>query len=328
MARRRRQIVSGRVYEICLRARAGLPFPPNTLINLLIKSALARVQRDHKLTICHLKWMTNHLHGIVVVRDSEQAIKFVMELKKKLTDILKRLLGIDHLLLWETHSMMAEILDIDTALSRIAYIYANAAISDLVDTIQGYPGVSSWGALSQAESTLDATHVEIVPWIRLPAIAPLPSRSLTKRQCQFFTKKLSDSSTKSYSLTFQPNAWMKCFGIEEESEIASYNDSAKERTASLEKEARDRRAEKDKIPLGKERLEAQPIMQPHKPKKKSRAIFVLSSNTDLRISFISAFKETCTRLLEIYQEWKIGNFSSAWPPGFFRPPMPPLANAI
>ena len=61
VARTRRQIISGRPYELILRVSNKLPFVALELVDLILKSALARAQRDNKVIICHHLWMGNHV---------------------------------------------------------------------------------------------------------------------------------------------------------------------------------------------------------------------------------------------------------------------------
>ena len=104
MSRRRRMIKSKSCYELCFRAREGLPLVAYKVIRLIIGSAIARTQRDEKVILCHDIWNGSHPHIIVVTRDSEQCTKFYGEVQKRITDSLKRLLDLDYLDLWGCRS--------------------------------------------------------------------------------------------------------------------------------------------------------------------------------------------------------------------------------
>ncbi|MDC0357859.1 hypothetical protein OAO01_03515, partial [Oligoflexia bacterium] len=101
MGRKRRQILSYGVYEICMRTKRGLPFVCTAYMNLLLKGILARVQRDLKVILCHHLWNGNHPHIIIRARDSAQCTHFYGEVQKQITDSIKRLLGRKHLNLWQ-----------------------------------------------------------------------------------------------------------------------------------------------------------------------------------------------------------------------------------
>ena len=151
--RRKRYIRSGKVYSLTFRVREGLPFVCNKTVNLLIESAVARSQRDNKVSLCHDLWMTNHAHLIAVFYDMNQATKFYMEIKKKVTDYYKKLLGLKKLRLWEEDDSVCEILDLYAAMKQIAYLYSNPATANLVSSIDEYRLVNSWVAFNANIST-------------------------------------------------------------------------------------------------------------------------------------------------------------------------------
>ena len=82
MARPRREIYSGQVYEICMRTRQGLPFVFTKYMKLILESVIARVQRDSKVTLCHHTWMK-----MFKVRHSEE----VKEINEKIHNYLRTL---------------------------------------------------------------------------------------------------------------------------------------------------------------------------------------------------------------------------------------------
>ena len=75
-------------------------------MNAIIKGIMARTQRDDKVVLCHFAWMSNHPHFVVRSKDGEDCIKFYMELERKITAALKRLLGLEILHLWEGTPMV------------------------------------------------------------------------------------------------------------------------------------------------------------------------------------------------------------------------------
>ena len=101
MGRNRRRIISGRAYEVCFRARQGLPLVTNHLMNLIINSVIARKQHDTKVIICHDIWNGSHAHMLLVALDAKNFFNFIGEVQKEITEIIKRLLGLDQLHLWE-----------------------------------------------------------------------------------------------------------------------------------------------------------------------------------------------------------------------------------
>ena len=81
-------------------------------------------------------------------------------------------------------------------------------------------------------------------------------------------------------------------------------------------------------PLGAARQRQEPIFKDHIPKKKDRKIFVQTEDKDLRIFLIQEHKDVDALCVECREKFKMGGYSVEWPPGTFRPPLPPIANAI
>ena len=328
MSRSRRRFISNKPYELCFRAREGIPFPPNDVLNLIVESAIARTQRDYKVDLCHLIWMGNHVHMIIVALDARQCVAFYAELQKALNESLKRLLGIEFLHLWETRPMAAQVADADKMVERIAYLYANPARAHLVDSISQYPGVSSYREFKQnVSSGIESSATKMVPWIRPCKIKLLGTRSLTSAQARSIVKALRDEAKTRHALIYKPNAWMRCFGIKEE-EIEIYNKRILAHIESAESLSRQERHGKGFGVIGTTKLQEGIILKPHTPKKKSRRIFFLASTKELRLEILEAFREFDARCCACYEAWLVGDFSLSWPPGAFRPPMSVLANAI
>jgi hypothetical protein len=85
----------------------------------------------------------------------------------------------NYLDLWEGTATLAEIADLDAAIERISYLYANPAQDNLEDSIEKFPGYSSWQEYQQAPSVLDAQSSEDFPWLRLPSLPKLGNRALS-----------------------------------------------------------------------------------------------------------------------------------------------------
>ena len=330
MPRRRKFIRSKRPYEIILRAIEGLPFPAIATINLIIQSALARTQRDGgKLTLCHYLWMGNHVHMIVVALDAQECFNFYQELQKKITDALKRLLGVHRLHIWEGDPIVAEILDVDAVINTIAYIYANPAKANLVDSVHEYPGLSSLSAFKKClNSGIQSVSWGAIPWIRLPSINKAPARSLSDRQDQFLVDKLLAKAKESHPLEIFPNAWMDTFGIEDQVEVQEINERILALIEDLEQEAREKRINEGKRLIGKERLKRQPILMPHIPKKRERRIFVISTIKELRIAYIEMYNAVCDQCAECLRAWRYGIPMPMWPPGTYMPSFGVVASAL
>ena len=313
---------------LCARTRRGLPFPCLALIKLLLGSALARAQRDSKVTICHYVWMQNHLHMLLVAHDAHQARNFYMEVQKKITDYMKKLLGKEQLTLWSGRPSVAEIMDIPQAMHEIAYYYLNPARANLVEDIEDYPGLTSWSAFNDClHQGVQSFASSVHPWVRQPTIPLLPGTSLSERQDRFLTEKLIRKAKTKHELTIHPNAWMKCFGIGEQSEITTINDAIKDRISRTQAELSERRAREGKKVIGAYRLKTAAISFEHTPKEKTRRIYVLASTVEARIARIRYVQSIVALCKELYKRACAGEWVQ-WPPGVFVPPLPPRASAV
>ena len=317
------------MYEICFRAKEGIPLVATEYMKLLIGSILARTQRDHKVVICHDIWNGSHPHIILVAKDSQQLINFLSEVQKKLTDAVKRLLGVKRLSIWEGRANIARIYDIEEAISRIGYLYANPAQDNLEDCIEKFPAYSSYRDFLSAGSKISAKVEKKYPWIRLPSIPKLRNLSLTHNQDRKLVRRLKNKNrAQSHTLVREPNAWMKCFGVETEEDVRDINKRVIRNLRVREEEALETRIKEEKTVMGAAALKSQPLMKPHVPKKHSIKVNVFSSCNKIRKEAIKAFAEFCDECRRCYLAWKAGDFSVKWPPGAFKPPIPPQYNAI
>ncbi len=327
MARRRRYFESGRMYEITIRARTGLPFPHWCLIQLLLASALARTQRSSYVTLCHFLWMANHAHILVVVQDADSCKRFYMELQKKITDYMKRLLGRHYLDLWEGEPAVIAILDLDKAVDRVRYLYSNPAKANLVETIRDFPGYSTWSYFSEVSAELTARYVSRTPWVRQYHIQPLKRGLISRSEDERFAATLREKPRKFHELAVLPNAWMRCFNITEGRDVAAVNRRILGLIQDSEESFRNTRKAEHKGVLGAERLRREPITKEHTPKKNDQKIFAMASDKEVRIDYIQKVLSICEQCADLARRQRRGE-RVCWPPGVFPSPLPMMASAL
>lgn len=319
MGWRHRYIQSKSVYEVCFRAREGIPLPCSEEMNFLVECALSWAIRDKSLKISHIVVMGNHIHLLVIVYDPEEFIRFYGELMKRLTDSIKRLVGKKHLRIWEGRAMVALVADPDACLERIKYFYLNPSRAHLSDSIESYPGVSSWRALDQCSLTSDAVYKKELPQILMTDITSSCRKNI-------LTLHEAAKERPNLTLTYHPFAWMEIFNL-----LTSPATIKEELVLSIKVEEdclrKIRRVEGKSI-ISASILRSQKPLSQHTPKKHSRKIFVLSSIKELRIGLIQhilSLTEICKKL---YKRWKLGEYPSYWPPGMFRPRAPSLVSLL
>jgi REP element-mobilizing transposase RayT len=306
----------------------GLPLPPRPIMIMLIKSALARSQRNQKVTLVDFMWMGNHAHILLIAWDAQDLPSFYGELQKNLSEYIKRLHGISRHTLWEGRPTVSLIPDLKTAMARKAYFYLNPVRANLVDSTNQYPGYSSFEAFCSNNNSPIARVSERVAFIPQAAVPEAPVKELTAQQEKALLAKMLKSAKKYHRVNIFPNLWAAVFGVTDPKEIAALNAEIRELVQSTENLIRAERLEKGRKVIGPQKLLLQPLMLDHIPKARSRKVFVICGDKELRMACIRAMEEIEDLCIQCYLRWKQGDYSLQWPPGTFRPPMPPLANAI
>ena len=332
MPRNQRLYRSGHFYEVVFRAKTGLPFATKKIMNAVIESSMARSQRDEKVLLCHYVWMGNHTHLGFIALDAAQAQKYTMEVQKKITESIKRLLGLSHLSLWEGRPHPVEVVDPESAVRAIAYWFANPANANLVETIEEYPGLSSWREFLEAGNDVNRCTARLVPWIKAPFLPKLKSRNPTPKEDEAYTRevtKLCREKESMHDLVLYPNAWMETFGITEPAEVALWNEKIRVAHREMEERARKERKERGGRVLGVKGLLQEPIMKAHKPKEREGRIFVRGSTFEIRKEYIDFYKAACAEYRLLYEtRWRHGDLTVEWPPGMSPPPPPIGANRL
>lgn len=298
--------------------------PPTQTSNEIRLGILGRTQRDNKVELCHFVDMNSHSHSMAVSITEENLSKFHMELKKKTTDAVKALLGISSLSLWEKRTGVHYIPTLEDAIERVIYIYCNPSNAGLCESIDHYPGLSSWAAFRDSAPSID-TEVEIeARWYPVSEIPQIPNtRLLSQRQDEALYRELRDSEKAvGHPLVIKPFKWLETFGITTPQEIERIRQRIIARVRETERANALARAKSHTKSASREALQRTPYMKPHKPKKKERKIFVICSDKELRLSLLESFRHTITRCKECYRNAKAG-IRVDWPPGTFIPWFPP-----
>lgn len=332
MGRRRRKIISNKAYEVSCRTIEGLPFVATFYMKLIMESVLARALEIHPVILCHLVWMGNHPHMLLIAKDATQCKNFYGYVQKQLTESIKRLLRLEYLSLWQGRPMVARVGDLEEAKKRLVYFFNNPTKANLVDKIEQYNQINTWDTLMNSDKKVDTVVTKQVPYVRLPMIPKLPCYSMSEVQDKAFTKNIRAKTKKTHALTYHPYLWLKCFDACENSDSAFIQeviDDISRVVKENEDSLRQARIEAGKKVIGAKRLALQDIRQAHTPKKfAERKVFVLASDPKLRIQLIKEHNEFCEDCRLAYLDWKVGDFSVDWPMGAFKPPLPPTENVL
>jgi hypothetical protein len=314
---------SNRMYDVCFRAMKGLPLPARKLTQLLIESVMARLICTNAVIVCSYVWMSNHVHMQVVSQDISALTHFHERLKKQLTDLLKRLLSLTHLNLWDNRTSLPQVLDLTSAIERIVYTYLNPVRAGIVSSIDDYEGCNTWREFLTAPASIDTFIEKEVPWVTAPDVPQLsqenPGIPEEKRVITHISDKAHQRST--YKLRVYPFKWLKVFGVTTPEQIEQIRSQIVKMVRDEEK-----RLAPKKRPL--RRLDGFVATERYKPKKRERGIFMLASTQARRGAYLRQFRAFCARCKECFELMKQGATQIPWPPECFIPPAPRLCNVL
>ncbi len=303
------------------RARQGLPLPPTETTNEIVAGIYGRAQRDEKVTLCNFVEMNNHSHILAMPETPKLFTDFYKELKKGITDSLKALLGLPHLTLWEDRSTAAVVPTLEDVIERLVYIFCNPAKAGLVDSIDDFPGLSSWHAFKTCKPSVHVAVSIPVRCYHKAAIPRLPEGDiLTEEEDKRFVSHLRRSEDVfEHELIIRPLAWLELFGITEKKQVQAVRD----RVIRLvyEQEAKHRKERAHPV-MGAQRLRSQPYLKPHTPAKKERKLFVISGDKKIRKQIIAFVRQISEKCRQCYERFKQG-LPVIWPEGVFIPWLPP-----
>jgi hypothetical protein len=321
MPRTRRVYQKRSLYEVVSRARQGLPLPPTETTNEILAGIYGRAQRDQKVTLCNFVEMNNHNHVLAIPKTPKTFPEFYGELKKGVTDSVKSLLGLSHLTLWEDRSSVAVVPKLEDAIGRLVYIFCNPTKAGLVDSIDEFPGLSSWHAFKTCEPSVRATVSISVRSYHKAAIPRLPDGdTLTEEEDKRLLAQLrSSDEVFEHDLVIKPLAWLELFGITDPKKVQAVR--ARVIRLVYQQEAKYRK-ERTRPVMGAQRLRSQQYFKQHTPAKRDRKVFVISSDPEIRKRIIAFVRHISQKCRVCYERMKQG-LPVRWPKGIFIPWLPP-----
>jgi hypothetical protein len=288
---------------------------------------MARSNRNHAVKICHYLWNQNHLHILIVTNEPKALPAFYGEIMKKITETFKALFGLDYLLLWNKRPSVIALPFINDVIERIVYFYTNPAKDCLVDSIEQYPGCSSWSVFKQNNNSIEHRDSTIVKWYRYSEIKPLLK---DKHSINHINIKLFEhiNAFTYENLQIETNAWMKIYGISDHRDVSEINQQIIDMIIKKENILKTERISENKQVTGVKKLKYLfPKLTGYKPTKSTRRIFVICRNKNYRLNFIKDYKLFCNNCKKAYHELLKGIQNVSWPPGAFTPWLPIIKNS-
>jgi hypothetical protein len=285
---------------------------------MIIKSVLARAQSQFDVLVCAAAFLGNHFHLLLVTQDPETTVRFVDYVKTELAHAVNKLQGRRRRTVWCSDYDAEPILTLSSAIKKFTYLYTNPQTANLVDTIDEYPGFSTWEMFIKDEQKFEA------PWIQRFFINELPNKALSEREDLALCQELRGKSKESHEFKLSPFAWLKCFDVPQ-SEAAKIKEQIIQNVRAEEARLR---AERKYPCVGAEKLRRQPVDIKFTPKKYSRKQWCICDDVEVRIAFIAWVKLERAKARVAYERWCKGERSAEYPPGMFPPSFPKLANLV
>jgi REP element-mobilizing transposase RayT len=315
MPRNPKLFIKGTLIEVSSRIEEGLPLVPNELTCLIIGSILARAQNRYPVTMVAYSFMENHFHMLLIVHNPKDIPDFIGYFKRESAHAINRMIGRRQRTIWCEGFDNPVILDSETAIKRLNYIYLNPVEAGLTPKAENWPlSSASWVDFNKTRST---RKFKPIPRNKIPL---LPKTPLSQEEINTLCRELMDLPGEYYTLMIQPHAWKYCF---KDMTFRKDEDLNKLVFRSIRQEEERLSQEKEKEGSSYptlEYLQRQDMRRPYTPKKFGKRMLCLAADKMKRILYLQWLKETYQQLPRFLKERGI-DFKKTlhYPPGFFAP---------
>lgn len=322
MARLRKYHVNNTVLFLTFSIEEGLLLLSNPLIEFLLKGCLAHAQSHHPVKICHYLMEATHVHMIVVVENPDDIRGFIERFKTESSHRINRILGRKKRTIWCEGYDSPIVLTVNDVINKIVYIYTNPSKDNLEDSIEEYPGLSSWRMFQRKD------YKKNWKFARRAKYMPLTKDANTPQGYIKIARKLSSGCKETILFKIEPDAWMNCFEILDQKRRQELNDEIHVKIRTQERQYRLERSAKGSRVLGKKKLMNELLNTTHQSERHGRKVWCICEDIEFRKEFITFLQELSKRATEVYRRWVLGDFSEAFPMGMYSPSMPKLVNPI
>lgn len=312
-----RLFLNNSIVMVSFRTEEGLPFVPLEFMNEIIWAALAAAQARYSQEVCGLCVEANQMHMLLRVEDPENVPRFVGYLKQETAHAINRLLGRRRKSVWVSDYDAPTILDLDKFLEMYAYCLLNPVKDKLVNSMDHYPGVSTWKMLKRKQWKRSCLR------IRRSSITRLDNPARPWEESDKVVRELRATSRGESVFKLSAYSWKQCF--------ERSRDLTDEQAHEMLLSAID--AFLSKLPTATahrdpNRLTRQSLLKPYTPKKFGKKMICLSSLRSLRMPFIQFAKSLFAKARAVFMAWCAGDLSLAYPPGLFAPHLPRNGNLL
>lgn len=315
MARNPKLFIKGTLIEVTSRIQEGLPLVPNELTVLVLGSILARAQTQYPVRIVSYCFMQNHFHILLIVQNPEHVPSFICYLKRESAHIINRFLGRRQHSVWCEGFDNPVILDPETAIRRLSYIYLNPVTAGLVPKIQDWClSSASWVDFS---SEISAREYKTIPRDEIPM---LPDSPLSCEDIRLICSHLEELTGETYKLTIEPHAWKECFQDTETRPYRELHGLVLSKIRKEEEKFENQRLRENTNCPSSSVLACQKIRKPHKPQKFAPRMLCLAAEKTTRIIYLEWIKNLYKTLpAKLKQKGVSFKKTLHYPPGFFAP---------
>jgi hypothetical protein len=318
----RKYFPNGSVLFATASLEQGLLLLSNPLCQCILKSCLVKALNWYPVKLCHFIVQANHVHMLYVVKDPSDAARFMGYFKAEVAHRMNIVFG------WKKRTVWCEGYDSPVILSpirvliAISYLYSNPAKDGLVESINKFPGLSSWKMYKKGQHTAKWKH------IRRPAFRFLAKDAHNLQAYTREADRILTSAKKTEIFQLQPNAWLEAFGITETDEQNEWNKRLFERIRVLEDRAKQLRQAKKTPVMGRTRLLTQKMTLNYKSKRSGKRMWCLSHKRLDRVKFIQNLKALIEEASQVFKNWHLGDYSLSYPAGLFPPGMPKIIEPL
>lgn len=300
----------------------GLLLLSNPLCKVIIECCLARSLSLYPVRLCHYVVNANHIHLIFVVINPTDASSFMGHFKAEVAHRLNIIMGWSKRTVWCEGYDSPVILTPLRALIAIAYLYSNPAKDCQEESIDRFPGLSSWDMFTSGD------YKTSWEFIRRPAFRFITKDSHCLEGYTREANRLLKCAQTSIDFELEPNAWLEAFGITDPEEQRSWNEILIKRVRTLEQRARDNRLKKGITVIGRAKLVRRKLTLNFQSERSGKRTWCLSDRKFVRVRFIRMLKGLIEQARAVFMAWHRGDYSTSYPPGLFPPGMPKLVEPV
>lgn len=300
----------------------GLLLLANPLCQSILKSCLAKALSWFPVRLCHFVVEANHVHMVYVVKNPSDACKFMGYFKAEVAHRMNKLFGWKKRTVWCEGYDSPVILSPTRALITIAYLYSNPAKDSLEESIDRFPGLSSWKMFRTGQHTVKWKH------IRRSAFRFLAKDAHTLQGYTREAERILNSTKRTQEFQIQPNAWLEAYGISDPDEQNVWNSRLVERIRTLEVRAKEQRQVRKSAVIGRAKLMSQKMTLNYKSNRSGKRMWCLSHKRSDRVAFIENLKILIKLADVVFTNWHLGDYSVSYPPGLFPPGMPKIIEPL